>query len=967
MAQLARAKPVAANIVAARAAEALRPQMNNITPIDIESALRAQGLDWAQPFAPGAPLTPFHGYNRRPRERDYQVGRNITTERRPGRIPFETLRHLISSYDVAQICYRHAIQDLRSMRIRYEVMDGYEENAVKEIAAAREFWKRPDRKIDPDTGKVIKGTGSTTRNWLCKHATDVWRFDCGSLYRHRDRAGRLISLPVPDGTLFAPMLDYFGTNPTGEAPAFQQFIQGIPWDWLRWEDLIYEPMWPNTTDPYGIAPIETILVNAETDMNLQNYFLQFFTTGTVPEAFAIAPEDQSDPDSLEEWQENYNDWTYGDLSERWGLRWLPHDTDLHFYKPQQFDPDVAEYVMRRTVASFMMVPHDLGFTADVNRSTGDTQMDTQFRINSLPHVAYYEDIMDSITQEDLGLPVQCRFDTGREKEDRLMEAQAHQIYVSMAAESPDEVRDKVLGYAVNPEEKVPRFFDSTRLGPIPISYLLATAGDIDPLTGAPRPGTVQRRDLVLPGTPGPDPIEEGADPAHPYDDAKQHDAARGKKVGGANPKGLGVSAPAPGPPLGQASVLPIGTKPVASNARRTPQPHGSASPRRSPDQGTASRRILKSVDEIADLGKWRAQSRKRVAGGRSPRPFMDSAISEETFAKVWKSLEGAATRADVDEAFAKADTVETRPFAGMALRAADTGRVLMVQRAHREDDPAGGYFEFPGGHVDEGENSMDGALREWEEETGCKMPDSAQPVGGWDSTNGVYSGHVWEIPSEGDVDLWDRTEVDDPDNPDQDYFEAIVWHDPAHLSNNPSIRPELRADSQVAQHAISSGVTAKSDDNEPETPKTAGLAMVCRSTSRVLMVQRGNKDDGDGARWEFPTGHLDEGETSLETAMREWTEETGSPFPDAADQIGSWTSEDKEFQGFVFSIKDEDEVTIGSADGHEISAISWWDIKDLDADEMRDKVGDSLDEVEPIIEQAEKAGGPPKAPRGPRP
>jgi hypothetical protein len=34
---------------------------------------------------------------------------------------------------------------------------------------------------------------------------------------------------------------------------------------------------------------------------------------------------------------------------------------------------------------------------------------------------------------------------------------------------------------------------------------------------------------------------------------------------------------------------------------------------------------------------------------------------------------------------------------------------------------------------------------------------------------------------------------------------------------------------------------------------------------------------------------------------------------------------------------------------------------------MRDKVGDSLDEVEPIIEQAEKAGGPPKAPRGPRP
>ena len=950
LAQLRHMRPVGANVVAQRAAESIGPDhSNNITPIEIESALRNQGLDWVAPFAPGRPLTPFYGYNQRPRERDYPVGRNITTERRPGRIPFETLRHLIESYDVASICYRHAIQDLRSMRVRFEVMEGYEENAVKEIAAAKDFMKRPDRKIDPESGKVIPNTGMTFRNWLCKHATDVWRFDCGSMYRHRDRAGRLIALPIPDGTLFAPMLDYFGTNPSGDAPAFQQFIQGIPWDWIRWEDLIYEPMWPHTEDPYGIAPVETILVNANTDLRLQAYFLQFFTTGQVPEAFAIAPEDQSDPDSLADWQEEYNDWTYGDQSERWGLRWLPNGTELEFYKPQQFDPDVAEYVMRRTVAAFMMVPHDLGFTADVNRSTADTQMDTQFRINSLPHVAYYEDILDSVLQDDLSLPVQIRFDTGREKEDRLMEAEAHQIYVSIGAESPDEVRDKVLGHAVNPEEKVPRFFDSTRLGPIPISYLLATAGDVDPLTGAPRPGTVQRRDIVLPGTPGPDPLS--APPSAQYDSAQEHDAAAGRSVargGGAGPK---VSAPAPVPPLLQPAAPIRGRKPAASNGP-TPQRPVAPAGRSRVDQGTASRRTLKE-----ELGRWRTQSRKRVAKGLSPRAFESQVIPDGLYKAIWSVLERAENRPAVDNAFARADLTEHEsdaasrdaatapgpPFAGLCLRAADTGRVLMIQRALVEGDPLGGYFEFPGGHVDPSETPREAALREWGEETGCKFPASAHPTSEWNSTNGRYRGHVYEIDSEGDVDFWDRTEVTDPDNEDQDYFEAIAWHDPAHISNNPSIRPELAADSQITQDAI-----ARKGASGP----VAALAVVAADSGRVLMVQRGNKDDGGGARFEFPMGHIDAGEKLIDGAIREWQEETGAKLPKDAEQVGTFVADD--FHGFVFRIPDEGGIELGTPNGDEISAISWWDIDDLDDSDVRDKVRESLDESEPLLEQAEK-------------
>ena len=700
--QMVLRRPVSATVAAQQAALSLGPS-TSITPVDIELATRAQGMDWVQPFAPGQPLTPYYGYNRQPRERNYNPGRNVSTDTRPGRIPYVTIKQMVESYDVAMICIRHAIQDLRSMRVRFEMMDGYGKNDPKALARGRDFMRYPDGKLD-------------LRSWICKHATDVWRYDCGTLYRQRDRAGNLIRLPIPDGTLFAPMLDYFGSQPEGQAPAYQQFVQGIPWDYLRAEDLIYKPMWPHTEDPYGVSPIETVLVNANTDIRLQQYFLQFFTTGTVPEAFAMAPEDQSDKDALAEWQETYNDWSYGDQAMRWGLRWLPFGTELEFYKPQQFDPDVAEYVMRRTVSAFMMVPQDLGLTQDVNRATADTQMDTQFRINSLPNVSYYEDMIDNILQQDLGLPIQMRFDTGREKEDRLVEAQAWQIYISTAMASPDEGREKVLGFPVDPDEKIGRLFDSVRLGPIPVGELVATSGDIDPITFAPKAGSVQQRQY-----------QPLTDQASVEAQNAGGDTKPAPKAGGAGPKGPAEPAGAvgdkvyPKPRQRQQPVAPTSAPRPGAKVVPTPRPSaGAANPRAK--QQTASQRALKEAtagigigtgiagisraveehegeedDERAesnDLWRWRRVARGDVAKGREPRLFYDHSIRPVVFHAVWEELKKATTRDEVDSAFQilRGEIApmtlekESEPeVAGIALVAEDTGRVLMVQRGNKHD------------------------------------------------------------------------------------------------------------------------------------------------------------------------------------------------------------------------------------------------------------------------------------------
>lgn len=773
--QLASRKPVSAAILAARAHATLGPS-TSITPTDIALALQQQGLDWSEPFAPGEPLQPFYGYGRRPRGSDYKIGRNTTTNARSDRIPYGTLKQLYDGYDVAQICTRHAINSLRSMRVRFEAMDGYGDNPVKEIAEAKSRLRRPDGK------RFLK-------NWLAQNMLDLWRYDSAPIYRQRDRAGNVTRLLNVSATTIAPMLDYYGDFPEAPAPAFQQFIEGLPWDWLTWDDILYHPFWPATESPYGTPPLETVLINANTDVRLQLYFLQFFTAGTVPEAFAIAPEDMTSPDDIADFQEEYSDYAVGDQAERYGLRWLPHGTELEFYKPQMFDPDLAEYVMRRTVSAFLQTPHDLGFTDDVNRASGDTQMDVQFRISDLPTCGYYEDLLDSVLQEDWGLPVQLRFDTGGDKEDRLEEAQAHQIYVGMGAESTDEVREKVLGYPINPEEKVPRFWDSPRLGPVPLEWLMSVSGDVDPLTGAPRPGTVEPRQFVMVGQQEPDPLADDGRPNQPH----------GKPSGGgASPKAPGVPVTAsrekaypraaramPGSRHGASgSVRPSNGGRASGTAGYGQSARGSSANGLgvkgtegiTSDTGIAGVDLLGTDDELderEDLRKWRRSARKAVDRGASPRHFADSAIRDVLYDVVWKGLESATTREQVNAAFKGAQP----EAAGIIVQAEDTGRVLMIQRTPDKHDPDEAYarWEFPGGKIDDDdEDAWAGAVREWSEETGADLPDDYDPVGSWTSPDGVYWGFVVTVPSEDGIELdpdeeecsdarwWAKEDLDDP-------------------------------------------------------------------------------------------------------------------------------------------------------------------------------------------------------------
>lgn len=131
---------------------------------------------------------------------------------------------------------------------------------------------------------------------------------------------------------------------------------------------------------------------------------------------------------------------------------------------------------------------------------------------------------------------------------------------------------------------------------------------------------------------------------------------------------------------------------------------------------------------------------------------------------------------------------------GLALKAHDTGRVLMLQRGLDDpDDPAAGTWEFPGGHHEEGDlTSLHAAIREWQEEVGQELPASGVVKHTWTSPNGIYQGHVLVIPSEKDLAMHNGRVVPNPDDPKGDHHEQAAWWDPEHARKIPALRQECK-------------------------------------------------------------------------------------------------------------------------------------------------------------------------------
>lgn len=473
-----------------RAAKAVAPASALITPeLSEPQAMADAARDVSQMtmdhvFAPGEPVGPYDGYSRQPRGYNFETGYNIATRPRTHeRVSFETLRGLIESYDVAQICIWHKIDTLRGLRWKLLAADGYSGDVTGAVDQGMQVMGKPDG---------IHGF----RTWFGKWFYDVLAYDAAPLYRLRNRAGKVVGLMPFDGTSLAPLLDYWGNPPQEPAEAYVQYVNGLPWNWLTRADVIYEPFRAVNNSPYGKAPIEAIMLNVNTDIRFQLHFLQRFTDGNIPEAFASAPESWS-PEQIEQWQGLWDSFMYGDQARKSQIRWMPGGSTIMWSNEKDFTDAFSLFLMRKTCAAYHQVPTDLGFTETSNYSTGESQSDVQHKVGELPPMEYSEEILSRFFYDDLRLPIKFEWDRGEDQDDRLVQAQADDVYIKNGSVGTEEIRELRYGLPKS-ARPVPRFIFSERGGPVPLNALMAVGGDIDPETGAPTEGAVLPREAFAP-------------------------------------------------------------------------------------------------------------------------------------------------------------------------------------------------------------------------------------------------------------------------------------------------------------------------------------------------------------------------------------------------------------------------------------------------------------------------------------
>lgn len=732
----------------------------NREPAAVAAGEAAAGMGMTRPFAPGEPIGPYDGFSRHPRARDFVTGYNIATRPRTHeRVAFETLRGMIDSYDVAQICIWHRIDSIRALDWSLVPSRGYHGDVDAAIDHGMRVLAKPDRQ-------------TPFSSWLAAYLWDILAFDGGCLFKQRNRRGDVIGLATVDGTTIAPLLDYWGGSPEPPAEAYVQYVQGLPWNWLTRDDLVYQPFRPRTNSPYGTAPLESCLLNANTDLRFQLYFLQRFTDGNIPQAFAAAPENWT-PTQIEQFQDIWDAFMLGDQAAKHQIRWMPGGSKITWSNEKQFDDHFSLFLMRKTCAAYHVVPADIGFTEDVNRSSGETQADVQHRVGDLPLAAHVQGVLTRFLQDDLHLPVTFSFDLGQEKEDRLTEAQSWKIYVESGAASADEMREELLGLPADPARPTPRFFATTRLGPVPLLAIEGVAGRVDPETYGPAKDQQALPQPVVPPA--------GVVPAAGTSDAK---AAR---------------ATTDAYQTHVREILHAEAPDVAKDA-----PAGITATTGITGVDLAGRRKI----ELAAFRKFR-QHRRRSGDWR-----------DFAFAAVDPVL---ARRLNDAGRLAVCKDTGHVGVAGLAIRAADTGRVLMLQRALDDTDPAAGCWEFPGGHVEGDETPLRAAWREWAEETGMLPPPGVQ-TGDWTSPDGVYQGHVWTVEDESCVPIHgDRDTITNPDDPDGDTIEALAWWDPQHLPGNAGVRPELADSLDMVLPELLRGQVVKADPKVPARTR-AGVA-----------------------------------------------------------------------------------------------------------------------------------------------
>lgn len=733
-------------------------------------------------MGPGAPARPFP-LGGEPRQWQYRTGFNFPTPPNSDRgVDSALLRLLADQYDLLRQCIELSKNEIAALE--WDIVPR-EKNRKKreqilqaegdEITRLKQFFEWPEAYMaKTKKGEWVRRGKVPWQQWISAQLEEYFVGDWLTIWPRVMMGGQLLGFDRVDGSTIKPLIDSEGRQPAPPYPAWQQYLYGVPRASFTLEELLYRPKVLRNFTVYGFSHVEQMLLLINLALRYQMWLSSGYTDGSIPVGVLEFPENFS-ADMIKELVDELNAATGGLSDSRQQWHGVPSGTKWHEMRPFTFDAQFAGWLVEYTCSLFGYSAQKLGFMPSHGHSLGGTGFAQQQDKNAdssekIPTAGWVKQLMNELLDRCLGRPDLEFLFVDLEQQDETEQITADGLALNGGLKSWDQILQE------RGEEPVGVSEPFVVIGDLPYSVAdikaIQEGGQRTPAPGVPLSVDDIGRQKTEDEKPPPVPFG-GHPAAPPAPGGKPEDpGAPAAPSSGAAP---GKPGEAPGP----AKPSPAGDDAAKFDTSSGMQPH---------DLGPS---------RVEELQRWKRKSTKDVREGRAPRPFRSELIPAQMKTAIATELGKASTlgeaRATFDLRITKAAAKETS-VAGLVVLADDTGRVLLIQRSNADaKDPARGTWEFPGGHLEGHETPIEGAMREWREETGIVLP-SGEVRGQW--KDGLYEGFIYAIPAEADLPLNPdpgNRHVLNPDDPDGDDIETAAWWNPADLPEMPALREECGA------------------------------------------------------------------------------------------------------------------------------------------------------------------------------
>jgi len=432
------------------ALEIVKSLRDAVAPIFRPAGTLIEGVNPADWASPTQPIRPVGQLTNGVRTWDFTPGINLQfTPRGDVPVKFGQLYNVANAFDLCRLMIERRKNQIvnRAWTIRVKPKPGeHEKDRIKRESST------PDVQLLTQLFRCPDGV-HTFDKWIRMWLEQMYVFDAASISPVFNRLGDVLWLRVVSGATITPLLDEHGFIPMPPQPAYQQIILGIPTGnlvanapssdkrSLTTDQLIYSPKNPRVDSRWGFGPVEQIITTLAIAANRQQFFLDFYRSGNVPEGLLPMPENWT-PNQIKDFQNWFDSLLVGNLAKRRRMTMIPATGSARpvFPKTDALTDNTDEYLARVVAFAFGESPQAL--TKQVGHQSTAKEGNDQAQETGLePDLKHIEVEMNRIIENVLKKPdVEFSYSDAREI-DPLAQAKVDQIYVTTGTYTRNEVRE----------------------------------------------------------------------------------------------------------------------------------------------------------------------------------------------------------------------------------------------------------------------------------------------------------------------------------------------------------------------------------------------------------------------------------------------------------------------------------------------------------------------------------------------